>query len=262
VIDDPQPGCSIPWSLIEPKLTPRAAIIALAWSQSPWTQYAQWILPIPVFLETLADAPPAYDDPTPRFALSPALLAPPKDAIHAADFIAQLAGDETPFADRIKERIKALNAGEKELLESGGSWSASAAPPAAGPPARFLPANLTPEQLIAAANRPAEPLQLAAYGWRAASVSPMLGKLWQESDLRPAPRSAALHPETLRSLNLAEGRSALLESPQGRLPIKVASDPNLPPGLVSLSTGPSFSQLCRVNASGSWIVPGSKVVPA
>ncbi len=262
VIDDPQPGCSIPWSLIEPKLAPQAAIIALAWSQGPWTQHAQWILPVPTFLEAQADAPPAYDDPTPRFAVSPALLTPPKGAIHAADFLAHLAGDETPFADRIKERIHALNADEKAILENGAAWTASATPPAAGPPARLLPPTLTPERLIAAANRPNYSLQLAAYGWRAAAVSPMLGKLWQESDLRPAPRSAALHPETLHALNLAEGRPALLESPQGRLPIKVSADPTLPPGLVSLSAGPAFSQLCRVDASGSWIVPGSKVVPA
>jgi hypothetical protein len=262
IIDEPLPGLGLPWALIQPKLAPNATVIALTWNQASWASHAQWLVPVPAFLEAPQDAPPACDTAQSCFAVAPALLPPAPGTIHAAEFVARLAGDQTPFADRLKERIQALGADEKELLENGGCWSAPAAPAPPGPPRRLLPDGVLSGQLVAAASRPPESLQVVGYGWRHAAVSPLLGKLWQESELRPSPRDAAIHPETLRAFNLAAGNSAVVQAAGGRLPVRLAPDPNLPPGMVALSSGPAFSQLCRPDSSGAWRVPGAKVVPA
>lgn len=262
VIDEPQPGLGLPWALIAPKLAPNATVVALSWTQASFAAHAQWLVPVPAFLETPFDAPPAHDSAETLFAASPSLLAPPAGVIHAAEFTARLAGDETPFADRLNERIQALGADPKEILENGGTWTGPAATTPAGTPSRLLPNGWTSSRLVVAASRPPAPLRVAGFGWRQAAVSPLLGKLWQESELRPSPRDAAAHPDTLRALNLASGGPAAVEGPGGRLPVRLKPDDTLPPGMVALSSGPAFSQLCRPDASGAWSVPGAKVVPA
>lgn len=262
IIDEPLPGLGLPWALIQPKLAPNAAVVALTWNQASWASHAQWLVPVPAFLEAPQDAPPAWDTAQSAWAVAPALLPPAPGTIHAAEFVARLAGDETPFAQRLKERIQALGADEKELLENGGSWRSPAATAPAGPPRRILPDGVLSSRLVAAASRPPESLRVAGFGWRQAAVSPLLGKLWQESELRPSPRDAAIHPETLRALDLAGGKPAAIEGAGGRLPVRLSPDPSLPPGMVALSSGPAYSQLCRPDSSGAWRVPGAKVVPA
>lgn len=262
IIDEPLPGLGLPWALIAPKLAKDASVVALTWNQAAWAQHAQWMVPVPAFLEAPQDAPPAHDSAKSLWAVAPAALPTLPGALHAAEFVARLAGDETPFADRLKQRLQALGADEKDILENGGAWRTAAATAPAGPARRVLPSGVLSSRLLVAASRPPESLRVAGYGWRQAAVSPMLGKLWQESELRPSPRDAAVHPETLRVLNLADGRPAALEGAEGRLPVRLSSDASLPPGMVALSGGPAFTQLCRPDSSGAWRVPGAKVVPA
>ncbi len=260
IIDEPTPGQALPWSLIAPKLAHDALVVALTWNQPHFAAQADYLVPVPVFLEAQQDAPAPHDTPQAAFSLSPALLPAPDGVMHASDFVARLAGDEVAFADRLAERIKAIGADPKEL-EAGGQWIAPAAASTLAA-RRILPPGMTADRLLAAAQRPAEPLHVVAHGWRASATSPLLGKLWQESALRDAPRSASAHPATMRNLKVVVGRPAVLDTPSGRLPVNLSADENLQEGVLALSSGPAFTQICQSDSSGAWRVPGAKVVPA
>jgi hypothetical protein len=93
---------------------------------------ARWMVPCPTFLEAPQDTAPAHDAAEARWQVSPAVLPRMEGSLHAADFIARLAGDEIPFEQRLSERIKALGADGKELLENGGEWRSAGAPSEAG----------------------------------------------------------------------------------------------------------------------------------
>lgn len=262
LIDEPQPGLAVPWSLIEPKLAPGATVVALTWSQASWAGKAQWMVPCPTFLETPQDTAPEHDAADARWQVSPALLPAPRGTLHAAEFVGRLAGDDTPFAQRVSELIRALGADEKELLENGGSWRSAAVPAVAGPARAVLPESMTASRLSAASMRASGAIQVVGYGWRQAAVSPLLGKLWQESELRDSPRDASAHPDTLRHFELADGAAAVVQAAQGSLSVRMSSDASLPDGLVALSSGPAFAQICRPDSSGAWRTGGVKVVRA
>lgn len=248
VIDEPAPGLALPWSLIAPKLKPHGAlVIALTWNRASFARYAHWLVPVPVYLEIEADAPPACDTGSSRFAVSPAILKPPRDAIAAADFVASLAGAEPDYAARLEQRRKL--AGDATLEAA---------------PAPAFAAILPPETIGAAlaasaAANPSGP-PLAAHGWRQASVSPLLGKLWQEWDLRPAPGTAAAHPDLLSGLGWHAGPRARLESESGNLPVLLETGPAAPRSVVSVSAGPAYTQICAADPSGAWLPKNPKVV--
>ncbi len=251
ILDEPAPGLGLPWALIAPKLAPGAAVVALTWNRVNFAVRTTWMVPVPVAFEIAQDAPPPYDTARAAYATSPALVAPPAGVIHAADFVAHLAGDETSFADRLAERTKAVGAEAKDYD-----------PLSAPHPTRVLPASVTADQLITAARQPHEGLQVVAHGWRQAAVSPMLGKLWQESELKDAPRDAAMNPATLHHLNLAEGRDAHIMADSGGMLVHIESDPALAPDTVALSSGPAWSELCSPDDGDAWTVPTVKVRPA
>jgi hypothetical protein len=117
-------------------------------------------------------------------------------------------------------------------------------------------------RLEAAATHAAQVIQVVGYGWRQAAVSPLLGKLWQESELRESPRAASAHPATLRHFELAGGAAAMVHAAQGSLAVRISADESLPAGLVVLSSGPAFAQMCRPDANGAWQTGAVKVVRA
>lgn len=248
IIDEPAPGLALPWAAIAPKLKPEGAlVVALTWNRASYARRADWLVPVPVYLESAADAPPPPDTGSWRMAVSPAVLNPPEGAIAAADFVARLAGAEPDSAARLEERQKL--AGEEEL---------EAAPAPAF--TRILPAGTDGAQLAAAAAVNLEGPPVAAHGWRQASVSPLLGKLWQEWDLRPAPGAVTGHPETLRRLGWHADLAARLESEAGQMQVLLDADPAAPSGIIALSAGPAYAQICEAAPNGAWRLKNPKVV--
>jgi len=74
-------------------------------------------------------------------------------------------------------------------------------------------------------------------------VSPLLTKLYQESDLRAATRVAAIHPRTAGLLGLREGQAVRLESAAGAASASLRFDERLAPGRVAIAAGPEPSAL-------------------
>lgn len=248
LIDEPAPGLALPWAAIAPKLKPEGAVvIALTWNRASFSQRAQWLVPAPVYLEHLADAPLPHDTGTARLAVSPAILKPPEGAVPAPDFVAAVAGQESSSAALIEERAKL--AGETK--------------PAASNPVQFvslLPKNADASLFTASQPQSPESAAIQAHGWRLASVSPMLGKLWQEWDLRPAPGEITAHPDSLLALGWKPGALVQIESAAGRLPVRCKPDGEAPASVVALSAGPAYTQLCEPSPDGAWRLKNPKVV--
>jgi hypothetical protein len=167
VIDEPAPGLAIPWTLVSPKLAPDAVVIAVTWNRQSFARQAAWQVPAPVYLEGLQEAMPSPAEAGGRV-ISEGWMTPPEEAVYAADFVASLCGRPADYQERLR------NAGPQ-------SWKPLR--PVSPPPLSAAEMRA----LRAAALQPVEGLQVVAFGWRQASVSPLLGKLWQESDLRVAP---------------------------------------------------------------------------
>jgi hypothetical protein len=177
LIDEPAPGLAVPWSLVEPKLAPGAVVMAMTWNRQSFAKQAAWQVPSPVYLEGLHEAPPRHDMAESGVRLSEGWLKPPSDSVPAADFVAQFCGEPADYAARLK-------AAEPAPVRVA---VAKAARPVQEP---------EKQAWLAAAMREEPGSMVVTYGWRQASVSPLLGKLWQESELRSAPNSSVRHPES------------------------------------------------------------------
>ena len=157
VMDDPAPGTALPWSLVQQKLSPHATVIACTWSAAGASRHATWQIPAPVYLEAEADAQPAPDAVETPLHTSAALIAPPE----AAKTVLALLGGDLAAALKARSEAKAT-----KTLAAG---------------------NLKFEQPHLSVATASKPVASRVPGWRQAAVSPLLEKLWRESDLKQAP---------------------------------------------------------------------------
>ncbi len=294
-------GASTPWRLIAKKLAPGAMVVSLSPYLEGYGHYAELIVPAPAFLESLQEAPTAPDAPAPGLALAPALIPARPGTTEPVEFIAKLAGESVVLADELKKNVESLHkAGKGEVvahadakvtavkdfktaddlwtaLNEGACWRQAAAGGAyASQPLKQLPAAVVQEaeQRLGASGQadPSRPLLLITTAWRAtagnAQVSPLLSKVYQESDLRAPGNSAAIHPGTSEHLNLKHGDRALLTTACGSCPVEVLVDKGVMPGVISAVIGPtvgsigaapraggsSIGDVCAPNGDAPWRV--------
>jgi hypothetical protein len=128
-----------------------------------------------------------------------------------------------------------------EALVQGGCWLDE---PQAATVADVKPPLPSPAALRAWTE--AEPetagLALVAFAARGAAgttpVSPLLTKLYQESDLRPSAATAAMSRTTAERLGLVHRQPVRVESAGGAVEAELRVDPTLPPGRIALAAGP------------------------
>jgi hypothetical protein len=75
-----------------------------------------------------------------------------------------------------------------------------------------------------------------------------MSKLYQDSDLRLPPNTAALHPETARAAGLEGAGRATLQTQFGSCAIALAPDPSIPPGMLAVSPGAEVLDICGANS--------------
>jgi len=71
-----------------------------------------------------------------------------------------------------------------------------------------------------------------------------MSKLYQDSDLRLPPNTAALHPDTARASGLQGASRAVLETQYGSCAINVIADSSIPPGMLEVAAGPEVLDIC------------------
>jgi len=165
---------TLPWDAVRPKLAPRATVVALTPWVDGYARHADYVVPAPLYLESLDEAPTPAGAAAAAFSLSPPLVPAPSGVLAPADFILKLAGETASYADILKQRVAALKKENRgavfayadgkvarvseipsaaelwKLLSSGAVWiddplpQRSAALPAlaagsAGPPVRRTP---------------------------------------------------------------------------------------------------------------------------
>jgi hypothetical protein len=263
LIDESATGEALPWSAIQSKLAEKAVVVTFAWSKEGYGRQAAFTLPTAVYPESLDDIPPAVDSPAAAFRLSAAWVAPPDGVVNPADFVAGLAG--LAAKDALQERAAAIRKSGRgslfvpssatstpardvkpddfwKMLQAGATWiddlDANAPAPKLDVPA--LPAGTASSAfpLVVVVTEPDTP----------ALVSPLLSKVYQESNLRLAPESVALHPSDARACGLETGSRARLETDCGSVAVNVTVDSDVPPGVVQVAGGPGIRKICGASS--------------
>ena len=259
MVDESAPGEYLPWNAIQKKLVAdNPVVVALAWSREGYARHAQYVLPVGVYPEVVGDIPPAVDSVAATFRLSVPLVPAPESCVKPEEFVAAAAG--LSIADTLHERADAIyktgrgalftcadakSAALKDVsaadfwkaLNAGGCWID--APDEKAPAARFSAA--------AAEARPVEESELpfvVVLNRELTPASPILSKVYQESNLRLAPNTVALHP----SCGLEDGTQAVFETLLGKCPVRVTLDAGVPAGVVRVTASPAVLDLCAAGA--------------
>ena len=189
---------SVPWDFVPDT---SAEIFRFgAWDGGPTR--ADWLLPAPAFLEDLTDVPTAPASVLETYAVAPALVKAPAEALSAAQFLADVDPTVVPVDKIIRAHCEELLRGRagtvcaqestpvtkiasaeklEEQLRSGAVWIAE--------PQRF--GALRCELKEWPADRPATP-SIRSSTWAAPVLPPLATKLYEESNLlQPAGRRNA-----------------------------------------------------------------------
>ncbi len=102
---------------------------------------------------------------------------------------------------------------------------------------------------------------LLATAWMGADVSPLMTKLWVESNLKPRVQRVFVHPDTARQLALESGARARITSACGECLVDVSLDTAVQPGVLQMAAGQAWFALCETK-DGAWRAQAQKVVRA
>jgi hypothetical protein len=273
-IDDSTPGAPLPWKWIAAKLAPGAPVITASWTRSGVARQSHYALPAIAYLEGLQDVPTPPDASVARFALSLPLVGPTSGAIEPVEWFGRLAGDATPLAARLKERAAAIQSGKRGAVRSHAGemvtpdklatadtfWGALAAGArwTDAPSRATLSAKGVSEPPFALEATPEE-LTVVPTAWFGADVSPLMTKLWVESDLKPSVQLVYLHPETAQRLALADGASVRLESACGACRVEVRVDDSVQTGALEMAASHAWLALGELK-DGAWRAAATRVV--
>jgi anaerobic selenocysteine-containing dehydrogenase len=276
LIDEASAASYIPWHRIERKLVrDNPLVVTFAAFRGGYARYAKYALPVAIYPETMDDIPPAIDRVYASFKLSVPLVMPPAGMANLTEFAGALAGvqagvqAESALRDRAGEIFRtgqgtvATYADGKETpvkdltadtfwkaLNEGGEWKCGRKPTRPGPQSRPA-ASPTASPVESAAGLP---LVAIAQAYTPAG-SPLMTKLYQESNLRLAPNRVALCPADAVAAGVRQGSRAILQTRLGKCAVEVTVDPAVPAGAVQVGSSPGIQDVCGPAAR-------AKVVPA
>jgi hypothetical protein len=269
LLDGADDGRALPWPVLRRVLAKDALVVSLSPFDVGLAAEAGLLVPAPAPLEAWDEVLPTADSPAAGYAVSAPVLKAPEGATDAVALAKRLAAAlGLPLAaasheDRLRARVAAIHAEGRgrlftrdgggyaesvgqdagatwDTLAAGGCWLGEAPSAAAVVAKAPLPSKAVLESW--AKPTAEEGLGLIAFAARGAAgatpASPLLTKLYQESDLRPGATTAALHPRTAERLGLAHRQPVRIESAAGAVAAELRLDPTLPPDRVALAAGP------------------------
>ena len=266
IIDESVAGSPMPWAWLKRKLAPQAVVVSVASTREGYARHADFVLPAPVYLESIEDVPPPCDSPAATFAMSPALAPAMAGTIEAADFVEMLGGGNGKLADLLKARVEAIAKSKRGTLAGyAGGKSAPAAETADLWKAFEQGAVWTDGEMSAAVRPRLEPkfapvppppaadgfpLALMPFGWRGAAgpVSPLLSKLYQESGVRDAAGEVHMNPATAQEHGVEEGGRVKVETRCGAAVMRACLDEGVMPGVLAAAVEPGTGVLEICNA--------------
>jgi anaerobic selenocysteine-containing dehydrogenase len=285
LLDAADDGRALPWATLRSVLAPGATVVSLCPFEGAITREADIVVPAPTPLEAWDEVLPTADARAACYALSAPVLEPPAEVTDGIAVVQSLAGalrvdvGQATHEERLRERVAAIHAtgrgrlvppsegvGDAEAsrsardlwegLAGGGCWMDDALPPST------LVVALTPPEASTLERwrrrDAAGGLSLVTFASRGTvgttPLSPLLTKLYQESDLRAGATVAATSEETARRLGLVAGRTVRVVTTAGAVGASLRIDPTLPPDRIALAAGPDPSVLhpgVRIRAAGA-----------
>jgi anaerobic selenocysteine-containing dehydrogenase len=273
LVDAADDGRALPWPALERVLAPGALVVSLSPFDGVLARRAALVVPAPAPLEAPEEVLPSADAAVASWAMAPALVPAPQAAIDGVALAARLAsalGASVPQAtleERLKQRAAAIHGagrgrflarGERdwtetavdsadaayELVAQGGTWVDDPAPT---PKAGARVPQLSKDAVARWTAPSADGLALVPFAVRGTAgstpVSPLLTKLYQESDLRPPTAVVAVSPATARALRIGDHRRVRVTSGAGSVIAELRHDPSLPDGRLALAAGPDPAAL-------------------
>jgi len=270
LIDESAPGAYLPWSAVEPKLVrDNPVVVTLGWTRDGYGRHAQYLVPAGVYPEVTDDLPPAVDSVAATFRMSVPLVQAPEGVVKPEEWIARAAGLQV--GDTLRERADAVHrAGRGTLFTYAGGKSVAAKDVKIDDFWKALQAGACWMDEVEPARRPAA-VKVAAGATRQAAdltddlplvvvlteapSSPLLSKIYQESNLKLGPEQVAIHPLEARAAGVEDGARAVLETLAGRIDVEVRVDAGVPLGAVLVASRPAVLDVCGAGV-------GAKVVRA
>ena len=219
LIDESAADVYVAWADIEKKLVrDNPLVVTVACSRAGYARHAQAALPAAVYPEVTDDFPPAVDSVAASFRIATPLVNAPagmvnprfellggvsrRPAARAGRRNSSEPGKGTlvTYADGKSAAVKDMTADDFwKALNAGGCWIG---PDGAQRRRRRSIRRTVPSGMPAL---PAARLAADADVPPAALISPLMSKVYQESNLRLAPNRVALHPAEARQCGLEEG---------------------------------------------------------
>ncbi len=243
----------IPPSVLRPKLAKHGKLIALSAWETDVTASADIVLPAPAWLEVDDEVRGAADAPVESLSLATAILPRPSATVTRGELLARLSledraqetntrnGKVFHYVDGSLTDAAGLSSDElREAIKDGGACWIGEKQTArlADRPVRLLN-GIEPAAFRTALERSASaPGSRLAIG-EALAPAPMLGKLFQESDLFSGGDAVRVNPADGHSKALAEGAAASVATPGGTGRAFVRLDPSLAPGMIVIDPGPA-----------------------
>jgi len=270
LIDESAPGAYLPWSAVEPKLVrDNSVVVTLGWTREGYGRHAQYLVPAGVYPEVTDDIPPAVDSVAATFRMSVPLVQAPEGVVKPEEWIARAAGLQV--GDTLRERADAIHrAGRGTLFTYAGGKSVAAKDVKIDDFWKALQAGACWMDEVEPARRPAAVKVAAGTTRQAADLtddlplvvvlteapsSPLLSKIYQESNLKLGPEQVAIHPLEARAAGVEDGARAVLETLAGRIDVEVRVDAGVPLGAVLVASRPAVLDVCGAGV-------GAKVVRA
>ncbi|MDD8017410.1 MAG: molybdopterin-dependent oxidoreductase [Bacteroidota bacterium] len=297
IIDSADSGYAFPWDIIEQKLIPtNNVVISLSPFLNEIAAHADYIIPSAVYYETQQDIIPSSSSSVASFSVSFPLNPKRKNTIDNIDFIKNISKElgipasTATFEELLKEKVSAIYSSRRGLIftfsdgqskrtteiqsaddlwktfTEGATWVDDPIPQHTL--VKFsLNTNYSHKAFDVGQ---AESLILVPYGWRGtvttSQISPIMSKVFQESELRSFAGTVSINPMTASKLNLQESDTAFLKTEKGEMNVRIKIDNAVRPGLIEAAVGPNLNgvdakdelqsttvlDLCKVQNNGTW----------
>lgn len=294
IVDGAESGYAIPWRLIEGKLNyEKNFVVSLSPVLNEISAHSDYLIPAPAFLESMTDVPSTATSAVATFALSTPLLKKEEGTIEPVEVMKEIATRmnlpmEIPIQEELlKKKVEAIHSQQrgvifsyvdqsstpmKEVSSANDFWTKLTEgaiwidePARQSQPNRFT-LGISPNNKDAASVG----LLLIPYGWKGATsysqVSPILSKVFQESELRDINGTVTINPDTALHLGITKDDIATLSTNAGEQQVRVKVSKSIRPGIIEASVAPlsndaetpaypagnNILNLCEVSTDGTW----------
>jgi hypothetical protein len=276
-IDSSRAYETVPWPMIQRKLSEGATVVALAYREDAFTAHTAVTMPVPAPFECMEDAGTPPCAAINSFSLAPPLIeTAQRTALDHLNAILTAAGKppiRTTIEDELKHRAAAILASKKGTVVSCSDGSVTnvagmgsvddlwkkllAGACWIGEPSREkLPVKpvASPPVQQALISDPQWPFKLIAYSTPDEGV-PLSTKLYRESGLYTPSTLARVSPETAERIGVASGTTIVIDTLYGSSRRQLLVDPAVMPGVVE--TTDDIVGICTDGSGSAW-----RIVPA